>query len=120
MQFDILGVYAPQAFRPTEDKTNFYQTVTNWLTSRNDMNPKILIGDWNVRLHGRRQEEERIIGPRTAGRGTAYIDLMSPETLENREMMINLLNEHTLVHMNSQFQHEFRQKVTHRENEQGD
>ena len=80
----IVGIYAPPANRPKADRERFYEEIKNLIGERNNMMPMYIAGDWNVRLHGRRDEERDIMGINGVGRGVGYIGEMSEMTKESR------------------------------------
>ena len=77
----------------------------------------LIIGDWNVRLQARREDEQHIIGPYVYGRGSEFMEHCERRQIiaSNRELMINTMNTHELVITNTWFQKAKEQKVTYRE-----
>ena len=60
----------------------------------------ILLGDFNLRWHGRFQTENDVLGPFTFGMGTAYL---ASHSHNNRDLGLEFFRAHRLVFLNSHF-----------------
>ena len=70
----IIGVYAPHAGRPIEEKESFYTYLNNRLDEIADCKEILAIGDWNVRFQARREREQHVLGPFIFGRGVDFME----------------------------------------------
>ena len=85
----FLGVYAPHNKHDLEIvKTPFWEHLKNIIARLPRPEPVFIIGDFNVRLQGRRQDEVDYLGPHILGRGRNYI---SDEPGSNRRLLLDLL-----------------------------
>ena len=72
----------------------------------------IACGDWNIRVHGRLDTEEDVLGPFVYGRGATFVNNLPREDKDHRNLFIACLksSEHTL--RNSYFQKDDDKNVT--------
>ena len=101
----IFNVYAPQSHRPVEEKGNFYDKLSEELNKVNDEKVKIVVGDFNARIQGRRAGEEDVIGAEVFGRGNEYLEEynINQEMLDNRQRFIEFCQVNNLCIMNTMF-----------------
>ena len=71
---------------------------------------KLLVGDFNMRLHGREEGEEWCLGPHVVGRGLAYLYSLAHH--HNRNCFMDFAHERSLKHLNSRFGHPLKHKFT--------
>ena len=108
----ILGVYAPHAGRPIEEREQFYK----YLCERLDVIPEckeiLGIGDWNVRFQARRGDETNVLGPHVYGRGIEFMEQCeNRQTIaSNRELLIDTMNTYEMQAINTWFQKEKKTK----------
>ena len=57
---------------------------------------KVVFGDANVRWHGRREAEERVLGPFVFGKGVDFLNPRARNSQVNRELAWDLMTEHQL------------------------
>ena len=109
----FLGVYAPHNKHDLEIvKTPFWEHLENIIARLPRPEPVFIIGDFNVRLQGRRQDEVDYLGPHILGRGRNYI---SDEPGSNRRLLLDLLKGADLKDALSFKQPNLVKQVTYRE-----
>ena len=99
----FIATYAPTAESNTEDKENFYDTLTMAI---NEIKGIYYIGgDFNARIYNRREDEKEVIGQYIIEREPGYVaNKMNPDSLENRSMFISNLKSHEHCAINTMFQ----------------
>jgi len=81
----VVTAYAPPGTKPHDERQNFYTELGDFVTRLSTHGPKIVVGDFNARLHMRFQGEEECIGEGVFGRCGA-----APEEGTNRELFMEL------------------------------
>ena len=63
----------------------------------------LVIGDFNVRWHFRREHEESILGPYTVGRGSEYLEKVETKLSQatNREQCMDWCEGNEMMHLSS-------------------
>ena len=91
----LFGVYAPHNKLDFEKvKFPFWETLAS-ITSRIPLpEPTYILGDFNVRLQGRRTGEQHILGPHVYGKGPLSID---NHDTGNRFLYTQFLDHHAFV-----------------------
>ena len=91
----LFGIYAPHNKLDFEKvKFPFWETLAS-ITSRIPLpEPIYILGDFNVRLQGRKAGERHILGPHVYGKGPLSID---NNDTGNRFLYTQLLDHHALV-----------------------
>ena len=85
----IISIYAPQAGRPEEEKTTFYETLNEVIAKVPKKGPYIIMGDFNAKIQEPdNEEEEEGFGQFTFGKGTPATWTQSDEVESNREHML--------------------------------
>ena len=85
-----IGVYAPHDKLDYETvKLPFWQQLQSIVDSIPQPEPVFIIGDWNVRLQGRKQDEHHCLGPFVYGKGPNYAKTGEER---NRNLFLNFLN----------------------------
>ena len=85
----FIGVYAPHDKLDFETvKAPFWLLLQEVLDKIPQPEPVYVLGDWNVRLQGRKANEQDVLGPHVYGKGVLYAKT-GPE--RNRDLYINLL-----------------------------
>ena len=69
--------YAPQSGRPPNERTKFYDEMSDKISKGKKYVKNIYLGDFNARLHGRRRHEEGVVGNFIFGKGLNYIERKS-------------------------------------------
>ena len=64
------------------DKEQHWDRLSEVCESLDQRNPKVVIGDCNARLHGRRDYERVIVAPVLYGRGIEYLESCVPEKFQ--------------------------------------
>ena len=100
----VISAYAPQAGRDDEYKDRFYDQLEKTIEEVKKRKVLIIVGDFNARLHGRQEGEERIMGKWIAGRGEAYVTKMSTKTADNRYRFTSLAKGQNLYICNTKFE----------------
>eukprot|EP00975_Prorocentrum_lima_P016688 3538706-Prorocentrum_lima.AAC.1 len=77
--FTVINVYAPQSYRTTQEKDDFYDTVSAQFQKWKNRGPTFVIGDWNVRLQCQRSEEAPYFGAHFFHPDRITLDHQSPE-----------------------------------------
>ena len=91
----FIGVYAPHNKHDVEQvKRPSWQTLDHVLKKIPLPEPVYVLGDFNVRLQGRRKGEEHIIGPHVYGLGKLHI---RNEDGSNRQLYSSLLDQNDCV-----------------------
>ena len=91
----FIGVYAPHNKHDADQvKRPFWQTLDNVLKQIPLPEPVYVLGDFNVRLQGRRKGEEHILGPHIYGLGKLHI---RHEDGSNRQLYTSLLDQNDCV-----------------------
>ena len=93
--------YAPHGEYSTIAKECHWGLLNTIIEELDKRNPKLVIGDCNARLHGRRDYETDVIGPVIFGRGVAYLEKMRSKYKENKEFLVSFCREHDLKIMNT-------------------
>ena len=65
----VCCICAPHMGRPRDERQDFYQKLAQWLLSRSQHGPLMVIGDFNARLHGRLDSDPESIGIHIFGDG---------------------------------------------------
>ena len=65
---------------------------------------RIILGDFNARLHYRAETEKPNIGIHFIGRGKEFAVNAAEGTRQNRELFTQAIREHNLYPMNTHFQ----------------
>ena len=85
----FIGVYAPHDKLDFETvKAPFWLLLQDVLDKIPQPEPVYILGDWNVRLQGRKSNEKDVLGPHVYGKGVLSAKT-GPE--RNRDLYINLL-----------------------------
>ena len=85
----FIGVYAPHDKLDFETvKAPFWLLLQEVLDKISQPEPVYILGDWNIRLQGRKANEQDVLGPHVYGKGVLYAKT-GPE--RNRDLYINLL-----------------------------
>ena len=74
------------------------------------------MGDFNAALHARKEGEEECLGPHIWGKGLAFPkekEGLLPENM-NRNILVELLKEHDMRCMNTDFEKPNNKKTTYR------
>jgi len=95
--------YAPHNGRPLAEREAFFKQISNSLWEHRH-GWHIMVGDFNSRLHARREGEEHIIGPHTFGRGREFLETHYINETTNRDLLMETLqcNEATIANSFSQ------------------
>ncbi len=75
----------------------------------------LICGDFNVRLNGREEGEETLIGPHVFGKGKETIQSMNEETYVNRTMFTTFILAWDLTVANTWFEHSTEMRAMCRE-----
>ena len=94
----LISCYAPHSGYPLIDRVNFFQSVAAFANKLSAHGPKLLLGDWNARLHRRLTGEEHILGPYLFSNPSLHIPQDS-----NRHLLIELCQSLKLVVANTLF-----------------
>ena len=76
----------------------------------------VVLGDLNAALHARKEGEEECLGLQVWGEGMAFLrekEGLRPENM-NRNILIELLQEHDMRCMNTYFENSGQKKATYR------
>ena len=85
-----IGVYAPHDKLDYETvKLPFWQQLQSSVDSIPQPEPVFIIGDWNVRLQGRKPDEHHCLGPFVYGKGPNFAKTGEER---NRNLFLNFLN----------------------------
>ena len=96
----IINHHAPDNTQKLTTKTAHWDLLSNTIRKLPKEAIKIVIGDTNIRWHGRYNGEEDIIGPYIFGKGLDYLE---EHNTENRDLGSAFLRSHELIYLNSQF-----------------
>jgi len=111
----VICCYSPQSARPEEERTAFFESLSEMMGRVERKHAMLLLGDFNARIHGRRSGEEQYIGPPVYGRGVQRP--LGPERghgeKTNRDLLMELCRVHSLCVMNTWFQKGNASKVTY-------
>ena len=102
----ITNVHVPSAWNHEfEYREDFFEALTLECANRKDKTIHLCIGDFNTRLHARKEGEEDIIGPHIFGRGKEFLDRIYNTAEENRTLLVNLLKatNHTIIRYNIKY-----------------
>ena len=98
----IISHYAPHGGYDIKTKESHWELLNDVLGRLDKRNPKLIIGDCNARIHGRRDYEGNIIGPVIFGRGVEYLEnKVQHKFKENHELLLSFCREHELRVMNT-------------------
>ena len=89
----IINHHAPDETKPSDTKTAHWDLLSTTVRNLQSDAIKIIIGDTNIKWHGRYRGEEDILGPHIFGKGTDYLDTHSHE---NRDLGVSFLRSHKL------------------------
>ena len=111
----IVTGHAPRSRRPEQERVTFWDEMTKVVDRYQTKGPTLLIGDFNARIHGRRQGEHEVIGPHIFGMGIDYVirQVWEQGGRTNREMMVELCMAHGLRVMNTWFRKPQERQVTY-------
>jgi len=111
----VICACIPQSGRPEEDRAGVMEELSKAVLWASRKGIVLTLGDLSARLHGRRETEEDILGPRLYGAGIAQIveHAGGPGMGTNRDMLMDLCREHSLRVAHPWFQHGDASKVTH-------
>ena len=110
----VFNAYAPQSGADSHSKEAFYDQMESSYNSFPLAHPKFIFGDFNARIHAKCYHEP-MLGPHIFGRGHAYLQMMSEDSLENRRLFLNLCAACDLAVMNTWFQKSCQHQFTFRE-----
>ena len=82
------GIYAPHDKIEEEKKSAFWSKLEEIYQATPLPEPVYILGDFNVRLHGRLPHEHDHIGPHIQGKGPRYINTNEDS---NRQFFVNFL-----------------------------
>ena len=99
--------YAPHNGKPVTERQRFYSEFTSFIAGLSCHGPKIVVGDFNARLHRRLSGEEALVGPYVFGERLAQF---SPES--NRSLLIELCSSLGLVIANTFFDEPPEKQIT--------
>ena len=101
--FTIINHSAPDENSPYKEKQAHWDALSTHISKIPPTNIIILMGDCNLRGHGRRSDETDFLGPHIFGCGTPYI---KTHPHENRDLGVEFLRTHSLFYMNSKYKKE--------------
>ena len=108
----IINHHAPDEPKDLETKTAHWDLLGKTVSEIQSDAIVLVIGDCNLRWHGRFKEEEDILGPHIFGKG---LDYLNEHQHENRDLGVSFLRAHKLYFINSYFKKPPRKTVTYRE-----
>ena len=108
----IINHHAPDETRPLTVKQAHWDLLSRTVRNIQEDAIKLVIGDTNIRWHGRYTEEENILGPHIFGKGLDYLD---GHQHENRDFGVNFLHSHKLHFLNRYFEKPPRKTATFRD-----
>ena len=76
-------------------------------------------GDFNARIHHRYDSELDIMGPNIFGRGREYLERVSLNTKENRDLLVDFCRANMLRILNTEFFKPLSKQATFRERNSG-
>jgi hypothetical protein len=106
--------YAPQSGHSTETKEDFYDDLQTVYSECQEA--VFLGGDFNARIHHRYDSELDIMGPNIFGRGREYLERVSSNTKENRDLLVDFCRANMLRILNTDFYKPLSKQATFREN----
>ena len=113
MSFTIIGIYAPHASRPQQEKDKFYKTLNQNIKQYKGKGPMIIMGDTNARPgKAMGPEEKKIIGEYTLLGRQATPHAESEGVKENRRLLIDMCIENGLMITNTQFRKQEENLIT--------
>ena len=75
----LFSAYAPVTDAPDAVKNDFYHVLGDQWKGIQNEHLKIVLGDFNARLHERKAGEEYVVGPHIFGKGPNQINKMNLE-----------------------------------------
>ena len=90
--------------RPLVKKTDFFHNLRQTLRQIPDAEIRLIFGDFNARLHYVLDDDRPQVGSHILGKGFGFLNNVSPNTLENRELFVDFLKSEDFWAMNTQFQ----------------
>ena len=115
----IIGTYAPhQGSQHDEHRDQYWDELSQIVSKHPTSSPIYVMGDLNTRLHGRRAEEQHIIGPHIIGLGMTYLEGTPdkpPTPQPNRKLFLEVADERQLVIANTFTTPKFEHRASYRE-----
>ena len=110
----LVNTYCPHALYPLPEKEKHYNDIKEILKQGNKYCKVIVAGDFNCRLQGPLEDELEFIGREAFGPGADNIENLSTQTIENRDLFVNLCIDQDLCAKTTFFRKQIQYKVTFR------
>ena len=86
----IINHYAPHSGSKPEEKDTHWDILRQHTEKITRRHPLYILGDTNARLRGPTNDDERkIMGDFTFGKGGDYVDQMTEDMIENRQYLVD-------------------------------
>ena len=114
--FVILTAYMPHDASAEIKRLAAWEEMSNRIRSISHNKNVVVLGDLNAALHARKEGEEECLGPQVWAKGIAFLrkkEGLLPENM-NRNILIELIQEHDMGCMNTCFEKPSKKKATYR------
>ena len=111
----IATFYAPHMGKQPNGRIKFFEDMSDELKTKTRYKELVALGDFNARLHARREDEENVIGSFVFGRGKNYLEKVSRDNDSlNRELLATVVVDNELRVINTFFEKSDDKLITHR------
>ncbi|MDA8583202.1 hypothetical protein N9L68_03190 [bacterium] len=104
MTTTLINTYCYQSKYEYECKEAHFNNLSSIIENRSRTGIVVLLGDMNVRIEGRQEHEQQVLGQHMFGKGVEQIDNQRTDTHESRQLFMDFCIEIDLVVMNSRFE----------------